>query len=151
MSAETPRSSADAPVLAVIAFGGGIGSVLRYALSRSLNPPGGGFPTGTLIINIVGSALLGALVVAVSEVWRPHRLVCPLLGTGVLGGFTTFSTFALESRGLAGPAALGYVAASLSGGLVTAFGAMGLTRGWAARRGAPGAHGAVDPVDPELP
>src|SRR5690348_3940267 len=100
--ASTHQASASRPepaVLAVVVLGGAVGSVLRYAISRAVHSPADGFPVATLLINLSGSLLLGALIVAVTEIWRPHHLLRPLLGTGVLGGYTTFSTFALEVRG----------------------------------------------------
>jgi fluoride exporter len=145
------RIRAHLPSVAVIALGGGIGSVLRYLLARGLPHQADTFPVATLITNLVGSLLLGALVVAVSEVWRPHRLVRPALGTGMLGGFTTFSTFAVEVRSLPLPVSVGYVASSVVGGVGLA--ALGM---WSVRRLEPRLHLAaehevVDPYDPDLP
>jgi CrcB protein len=120
--------------VAVVSIGGGLGSVARYALSRLITDPRDGFPVATLVTNLVGCLLLGLLVVAVTEVWRPHPLLRPALGTGVLGGFTTFSTFAFETRGLSFGLASGYIAASLVGGLGGAALAMAGLRRWAARR-----------------
>jgi CrcB protein len=95
--------------------------------------------------------LLGALVVAVTEVWRPHPLVRPALGTGLLGGFTTFSTFAVEVRSLPWPDALLYLVVSVVGGVVLA--AVGM---WSVRYLEPhlrltAEHEIVDPYDPDLP
>lgn len=80
------------PVL-LVAAGGALGSVLRYAVSvllaASLGP---GFPWGTLAVNVLGSAAIGALAgLGVEGGWRL------LLVTGLLGGFTTFSAFSLET------------------------------------------------------
>jgi CrcB protein len=72
-------------------------------------------------VNLVGSLLLGMLEVAVTEIWRPHPLLRPALVAGVLGGFTTFSTFAVEAVELAqqnrSTAALSYALLSLSLGI----------------------------------
>jgi len=95
--------------------------------------------------------LLGALIIAVSEVWRPHRLVRPALGTGLLGGFTTFSTFAVEMRGLALPVALAYVLTTVVGGLVLAAAGMAAVRRIEPRLHPALQHELVDPFDPELP
>jgi fluoride exporter len=133
------------PVVAVVSVGGGLGSIARYGLSRAVTAPSNGFPLATLITNLVGALLLGLLVVAVTEVWQPHRLVRPALGTGVLGGFTTFSTFAVESRGLSFGLASAYVAATLVGGLSLA--AIGML---AMRRLAPTRGPAADLIDPDL-
>ena len=87
-------------VLAVIAVGGALGSVARWSLSQALPTEAGQLPWGTLLENVSGAALLGLLMVLVLDVWRPNRYVRPLLGIGVLGGYTTFSTYALEGRDL---------------------------------------------------
>ncbi|MCX4749229.1 CrcB family protein [Kitasatospora sp. NBC_01287] len=87
-------------VLAVIALGGGLGSVARYGLAHAWATPAGGFPWATFTTNIAGSLLLGLLMVYVLELWPPTRYVRPFLGVGVLGGFTTFSTYTVELRGL---------------------------------------------------
>lgn len=60
----------------------------------------GGFPWTTLGVNAVGCAVIGVFMVVITEVWAAHRLVRPFFGTGVLGGFTTFSTYAVDSRSL---------------------------------------------------
>src|SRR5215831_12755906 len=92
-------------VLGVIAAGGSLGSLARYGIALAWPTPAGGFPGATLFINISGCALIGVLMVLITEVWAAHRLVRPFLGTGVLGGFTTFSTYAVDvQRLLDGPA-----------------------------------------------
>jgi fluoride exporter len=139
------------PAVGAIAVGGGAGSVLRYELSRAVHPAGNGFPTATLVINLVGALLLGALIVAVIEVWRPHHLVRPLLGTGLLGGFTTFSTFAVETRNLSFGVAALYVATTLIGGLLLAAAGMRAVRRVEPRLHLAVEHEAVDPFDPDLP
>ncbi len=91
------RSSAvrdQAPVVAAVAVGGAIGASARYGIELAWPTPSGGFPWATLAVNVSGCALMGALMVAITELWVGHRLLRPLLGTGVLGGYTTFSTFA---------------------------------------------------------
>ncbi len=97
-----PRSAfrAQAPVVAAVAAGGGAGATARYAATLVWPTPAGGFPWTILWVNAVGCALMGVLIVAVTE-WRTtHPLLRPFLGTGVLGGFTTFSTYAVDVRGL---------------------------------------------------
>lgn len=118
-------------VVAVIALGGGLGAVARYAVTLALPFRTPGFPWGTLLVNAVGSLLIGSLMVLVTDVWSGHRLLRPFLGVGLLGGFTTFSTFAVEATELlrsgAVLVALAYlavtpvaaVAAVLSGGAAT--------------------------------
>ncbi len=106
-----------ASVIAVVALGGILGACARYAIALAHPLPADGFPWPTLLINVVGCAVIGAFMTVLTEVWRAHRLVRPFFGTGVLGGFTTFSTYAVDIQRLmlAGraPAALGYLAATL--------------------------------------
>lgn len=115
----------------LVAAGGAFGSVLRYLVSLlALAWLGAGFPWGTLAVNVMGSAAIGLL--AGLGVQGEMRL---LLVTGLLGGFTTFSAFSLETGLLAerhaGLAAL-YVAASLGLGLAAFFLSWRLARGaWA--------------------
>ncbi|MCQ4079461.1 fluoride efflux transporter CrcB [Streptomyces sp. RB6PN25] len=87
-------------IQAVIALGGGLGSIARYGLAKALPTPAGGFPWATFLTNVSGCFLLGLLMVYVLEVWPPSRYVRPFLGVGVLGGFTTFSTYTVELRGM---------------------------------------------------
>ncbi|MEQ3626146.1 MAG: fluoride efflux transporter CrcB [Celeribacter sp.] len=99
-----------------VALGGAIGATLRYLAGIAvLRVAGPGFPLGVLSVNIVGSFLMGALVVYLGQKGVTH--LNPLLATGLLGGFTTFSSFSLEAytlfeRGQAGQAVL-YVALSV--------------------------------------
>jgi CrcB protein len=83
-------------VLAVF-VGGALGGLARYGLARLIPVTPGHFPWATLITNALGCALIGVLMVFVLEVPGPHRLARPFLGVGFLGGFTTLSTFAVES------------------------------------------------------
>ena len=111
-------------VLAVVAAGGILGTFGRWGIVRLLpHRTGGEFPIATLLTNLLGCLLMGVLVWFVFEFWNPaHRLARPFLGVGVLGGFTTFSTFALDARGLAVAGrtglALVYVTASVVGGVL---------------------------------
>lgn len=104
-------------VLAVIAAGGAVGSAGRYGLSVLWPASADGIPWATLATNVIGCLMLGWLMFFVSDVWPQRRYVRPFVGVGVLGGFTTFSTQALETRHLLvegrGGLALGYVAATL--------------------------------------
>ncbi|HEX6054640.1 MAG TPA: fluoride efflux transporter CrcB, partial [Intrasporangium sp.] len=111
-------------VLGVIAAGGALGAAARYAAGEPWPHASDGVPWATLGINVIGSFLLGLLMFYVTDVWPPRRYVRPFLGVGVLGGFTTFSTYALETRTLLAHgrvvSALGY----LVGSLVLALGAV---------------------------
>ncbi|MEU8247767.1 fluoride efflux transporter CrcB [Nonomuraea sp. NPDC048916] len=91
-----------AKVLAMIALGGGLGSVARYLVTEAIPVSAGGFPWGTFLINVTGCFLLGLLMVFVLQVWPPTRYVRPFLGIGFLGGYTTFSAFTAEIVHLAG-------------------------------------------------
>ena len=79
--------------LAAIAVGGGIGSVARYLLSAAF-PAGLGFPWAIFAVNVSGCFCLGFLMVYLLEVWPPRRFLRPFLAVGLLGGYTTFSTYA---------------------------------------------------------
>ncbi|HEY9522657.1 MAG TPA: fluoride efflux transporter CrcB [Thermopolyspora sp.] len=83
-------------VLAVIALGGGLGSAARYLAGLAIPAVSDGFPWATFLINVLGCLALGFLMVFVLEVWPPRRYVRPFLAVGVLGGFTTFSTYTAE-------------------------------------------------------
>lgn len=90
-------------VLLVIALGGGLGALARYGISALLPTEPGRFPWGTFAINALGCLLIGVLMVLITERFGAHPLVRPLLGVGFLGGFTTFSTYAVESGELLRP------------------------------------------------
>ena len=113
-----------------VALGGAIGASARYMtglmMARLL---GKGFPWGTLTVNIVGSFLMGVLVVVLAQTGNRFA---PLLMTGVLGGFTTFSAFSLDAVTLyeRGQVALagGYVAASVAVSIAALFAGLLLAR-----------------------
>jgi CrcB protein len=108
-------------VLAVIALGGMLGASARYAVARWLPAEAGGFPWATFWTNVTGSFLLGLLLVVILQWLPPTRLLRPFLTTGILGAFTTMSTYAVETTLLlkdgrtatAGAYGLGSVAAGL--------------------------------------
>ena len=81
-----------------------------------------GFPFGTFIVNVSGCLLIGLLMVSIVEVWRPHRLVRAFLGIGLLGGYTTFSTYAVETQRLIQvgdpPVAIAYFGGTVIGALL---------------------------------
>jgi CrcB protein len=144
-------ATVDRLAVAVIALGGGLGSVARYGVSRAWPAGHETVPWATLSINVLGSLLLGMLVVAVTEIWRPHRLIRPMLGTGVLGGYTTFSTFAVEARGLSAQTAALYIALSVIGGVAAAVAGMTVIRQLEPRFQIAASHEHVDEIDPDLP
>ncbi|MFB7152468.1 MULTISPECIES: FluC/FEX family fluoride channel [Streptomyces] len=92
------RAEPQGRVLAAVAAGGAVGASARYGISLLWPAAPGAFPWATLWINASGCALIGVLMVLISEGGRstPHPLLRPFAGVGVLGGFTTFSTYALD-------------------------------------------------------
>jgi len=99
-SSQGRRRRGDAPVLAVIAVGGAAGASARYLIGQAWPTPAGALPFSTLAINILGCALIGVLMVLITDVRNSRPLLRPFLGTGVLGGFTTFSTYAVDIQRL---------------------------------------------------
>ncbi|MER6563641.1 fluoride efflux transporter CrcB [Streptomyces sp. NPDC001027] len=135
LRAGAPRGAARSgqlPVVAVVAVGGGIGAVARYAAALRWPTGDGGFPWTTFWVNVVGCAVIGVFLVVITEVVTAHRLVRPFFGTGVLGGFTTFSTYAVDVQKLldAGRtgAALTYLAGTLAAALAAVWLAATATR-----------------------
>ncbi|MFF6880327.1 fluoride efflux transporter CrcB [Streptomyces sp. NPDC012474] len=123
---------AQAPVVAAVSVGGGVGATARYAASLWWTTPPEGFPWTTLWVNIAGCAVIGVFMVVITETRTVHPLVRPFFGTGVLGGFTTFSTYAVDIRGLVdgGQAGTGlaYLAATPIAALTAVWLAAGTTR-----------------------
>ena len=115
-----------------VALGGAVGGGLRYLLNVALSGPETAFPWSTFIENVVGCFLLGVLMVFVLEVWSPTRYVRPFLGVGVLGGFTTFSAYTVDTHRLlaAGEVPLGmaYLFGSVAVGLAASWAGIQLTR-----------------------
>ena len=124
---------------AAVGVGGAVGTLGRYVLELRLAPRDPAvLPLVTLGINLEGAFLLGAVMTLVLEVWPPTRLARPFLAIGLIGAFTTMSSFALETvRMLGAGAVLGafvYVALSLGGGLVAALLGVVMARSLAALR-----------------
>jgi len=85
----------------LVFIGGGMGSILRYIISKALNKSDSFFPYGTFTANILGSLIIGfilGLLIKNQSVLSPNQSL--LLVTGFCGGFTTFSTFAYENQQL---------------------------------------------------
>jgi CrcB protein len=119
-------------VLAVVALGGALGATLRYAATLAWPARPGAFPWTVFWVNVTGCALIGVLMVLVAELRTAHPLVRPFLGTGVLGGFTTFSTYAVDITHLLdahrAATALAYAAGTMAAALAAVALAAGLTR-----------------------
>ncbi|MEU6208847.1 fluoride efflux transporter FluC [Streptomyces sp. JL4002] len=111
-------------VLAAVAAGGALGASARYGVSLLWPAAPGAFPWATLWINASGCALIGVLMVLIGEGGRtsPHPLLRPFAGVGVLGGFTTFSTYALDFSRLLDE---GEAALALGYGALTVVAALG--------------------------
>jgi CrcB protein len=119
-SGEVSQSSIDRRELAAIFAGGAIGGGLRTGLSQLAPAHAGHWPWATFAVNLVGCLLLGYFVTRLQERLPITAYGRPLLGTGICGGLTTFSTFQLEllqmlDRGEYGLVVV-YVAASLAAG-----------------------------------
>lgn len=97
-------------ILAVIAAGGVLGSVGRGVVGELLNHHPGQFAWNTFAVNVSGAFLLGVLMAFMVDVLATTRYVRPFLGVGVLGGWTTFSTYMLDTRAML---AAGHVPAAL--------------------------------------
>ncbi|MEM7041870.1 MAG: fluoride efflux transporter CrcB [Pseudomonadota bacterium] len=83
--------------LLTVAAGGMVGAVLRYLVNiAAIKLAGPGFPLGTMIVNIAGSFAMGALVAVMAHSWNASHEARLFLAVGLLGSFTTFSTFSLD-------------------------------------------------------
>ncbi|WP_017623730.1 FluC/FEX family fluoride channel [Nocardiopsis chromatogenes] len=136
-------------VIGAIAAGGAIGATARHAADVLLPHGPGQLPLSTLLVNVSGALLIGALMVAVEA--RPGaRLMRPFLGTGVLGGYTTFSTHVVDVQHLLEAGRPGWALLYLGGTLFGALAAVGIGVAAAeaavrAARGRGGEHGRKEP------
>ncbi|MFD3805292.1 fluoride efflux transporter FluC [Streptomyces sp. NPDC058611] len=127
------RTEPQGRVLAAVAAGGAVGASARYGVALLWPGGPGAFPWATFWINAAGCALIGVLMVLTGEGGRTaHPLVRPFAGVGVLGGFTTFSAYALDfsrllDEGEAGTA-LAYAGLTVVAALGAVWGAASLTR-----------------------
>lgn len=123
-------------ILAIFA-GGGLGAALRHGVNVLCAKAFGlSFPFGTMTVNIAGSALMGALIGWLALRSGASPLLRAFAATGVLGGFTTFSTFSLDvlvlvERGQTSTAAL-YTVVTLAGSIAAIFAGIWLVRAGAA-------------------
>jgi CrcB protein len=128
---EVPPPHLRPGVLAAVSLGGALGATARWAVAEALPHDAGRFPWSTAVANVVGCFLIGVLMVLVVERWSHRPLARPFLGTGFLGGFTTFSTYAVDTRGLlaAGRPAVAatYLLGTLAVGLLAVVAGLRLT------------------------
>lgn len=108
----------NAKLFLFVALGGAFGAIARFVTMNVVGHWfGHGFPYGTVIVNVVGSFVLGGLIETLALVWSPSETVRAMLVVGVLGAFTTFSTFSLDVHTLVVRGSYlalgGYVAASV--------------------------------------
>ena len=108
---------------AVVAVGGALGALARYLLGLALPTEPNRFPTGTFIINVAGGLAIGVLIVLLTETFQAHPLLRPFLVTGILGGFTTFSTYCVDVEKLLAERAIGLAMGYLFGTLFAALAA----------------------------
>lgn len=137
-----PPAAPQARVLGAVAAGGALGALARYGALVLWPAADGGFPWTVFAVNVSGCALIGVLMVLTVERGRvTHPLVRPFLGVGVLGGFTTFSTYAADVSGLLVrqelAVALAYMAATVVAALAAVWAGAVVTRRQL-DRGAPG-------------
>jgi CrcB protein len=108
----------------IVAAGGAAGAVLRYLIGLLPMNPGNGFPLKTFLINVIGAFVIGLVAAAAAKNSLSPRLVL-FLKVGICGGFTTFSSFALETETLMAKGqngvALLYIISSLVCGILAVF------------------------------
>jgi CrcB protein len=120
--------------LLAVLVGGGIGSVIRYVITFAVTQRlGAGFPWWTFIINVTGSLVIGIVAeITQTRLFAGSALLRVFLMTGVLGGYTTFSTFSLDAFTLMREGdqllAFAYVAGSVVLGIAAAIGGVALVR-----------------------
>ncbi|MBB6174094.1 CrcB protein [Nocardiopsis mwathae] len=134
------RELREAPwaVPVAIALGGAIGAAARHGVDVLLPHAPGEFAMSTLLVNVSGCLLIGFLMVVVTDVLPGLRLLRPFCGVGVLGGYTTFSTYVVDvqhmlNAGEAGPA-LVYLGGTLVGAMAAVWAGISLAEGVFRRR-----------------
>ncbi|MEQ9554590.1 MAG: fluoride efflux transporter CrcB [Rhodospirillales bacterium] len=106
-------------MLLAVAMGGAVGAVGRFLVVNAVGSQlGHGFPWGTFTVNLVGSFVLGALIEISALHWSPPPEIRAFLVVGVLGAFTTFSTFSLDSYTLIDRGQIGAAAVYIGGSVV---------------------------------
>jgi fluoride exporter len=132
-------------IYVLAALGGDLGALARWAIAEALPHSSSAWPWSTLLVNLVGCLAVGALLAVLLARYPHSPWLRPFLAVGVLGGFTTYSTFAMDVVRLTGSGhevlAVGYVLASVLGGVCAVV--LGLVTARAAIH-------AADTVDAEL-
>lgn len=135
-----PRFHLHPGYIAAVSLGGAVGTGLRYAGETLIGPPSG-WPLGTLVINLVGAfglAVFMGFLLDMGELSRRQHALRVSIGTGVLGGFTTYSSLAMETTTLLrdGPfsVALAYPLVSMIAGVVASLTGLRLVGLFSARR-----------------
>ncbi len=123
-------------VILAVAFGGAVGSLARHFLSAAIyRQTGANFPWGILIVNVLGGIIMGLVVELGAQKFQYSAGLRALLTTGLLGGFTTFSTFSLDTALLIERGdwfgASAYILASVALSIFGLFAAMWLVRSFA--------------------
>ncbi|MGY1595003.1 fluoride efflux transporter CrcB [Geodermatophilus sp. SYSU D00708] len=130
------------------ALGGVLGALARWGVAELLPHRPGAWPWATTLVNLTGCLVLGVLLGALFARYHGHPWLRPFLGTGVLGGYTTFSTFAVETVELADvgawTTAVAYVAVSVLGGVLAAAAGVVLGRALAPQPVSVGAEVAAE-------
>lgn len=121
------RTHPSLSLVAAAALGGVLGALARWAVGEAV-PDGSGFPWTTLTINVTGS--FGLALLPASRWVRLHPALPVFLGTGVLGGWTTLSTYAEQSRALLADGAPALALAYLAGTLLACVGAVRVAHRW---------------------
>ena len=117
----------------LIFLGGGIGATARYGLQGAVyRVTGPDFPYGTLVVNVLGSFLIGFLMVSFEERFLVNPSLRVFLTIGILGGFTTFSSFGYETLALLRSGENGRALLNVAANVVLGLGAVWL--GWSATR-----------------
>ncbi|MEO1723716.1 MAG: fluoride efflux transporter CrcB [Pseudomonadota bacterium] len=119
--------------LALVAAGGAAGAMLRFLVGHWITQAAPGLPLGTFVVNVIGSFAMGILAVSLME--RPGAWVhfAPLLMTGLLGGFTTFSAFSLDALYLFERGRIALALSYVAGSVVLSITALALGL-WLGRR-----------------
>ena len=117
------RRRNDPAVVGAIALGGALGAPARYGVAHLIRGGAGTFPWATFWTNITGSFALGVILVVLVARFPPATFVRPFVAVGLLGAFTTYSTFAMETVLLSKDGDVALACASVVASLVVGVGA----------------------------